>query len=80
MILQFWDNSFNNVSTRYYNSDFIGKATAEDVHSKFKLCAKSLDADKMIQVRSSHRRCSIKKIVLKNFAIFTGKHGVRVSF
>ena len=24
--------------------------------------------------RSSHQRCSIKKIVLKNFAIFTGKH------
>ena len=25
-------------------------------------------------VRSSHRRCSIKKGVLKNFAKFTGKH------
>ena len=24
--------------------------------------------------RSSHRRCSVKKGVLKNFAIFTGKH------
>ena len=24
--------------------------------------------------RSSHRMCSIKKAVLKNFAIFTGKH------
>ena len=24
--------------------------------------------------RSSHRRCSIKKAVLKNLAIFTGKH------
>ena len=24
--------------------------------------------------RSNHRRCSIKKTVLKNFAIFTGKH------
>ena len=24
--------------------------------------------------RSSHWRCSIKKVVLKNFAIFTGKH------
>ena len=29
--------------------------------------------------RSSHRRCSIKKAVLKNFAIFTGKH-LRWSF
>ena len=24
--------------------------------------------------RSSHQRCSIKKVLLKNFAIFTGKH------
>ena len=24
--------------------------------------------------RSSHRRCSIKKAVIKNFGIFTGKH------
>ena len=24
--------------------------------------------------RSSHRRCSVKKVVLKNFANFTGKH------
>ena len=29
--------------------------------------------------RSSHQRCSIKKAVLKNFAIFTGKH-LRWSF
>ena len=25
-------------------------------------------------VRGSHRRCSIKKVIFKNFAIFTGKH------
>ena len=25
-------------------------------------------------IRNSHRRCSIKKAVLKHFAIFTGKH------
>ena len=24
--------------------------------------------------KSSHRRCSIKEAVLKNFAVFTGKH------
>ena len=29
--------------------------------------------------RSSHRRCSVKKIVLKNVAIFSGKH-LRCSF
>ena len=26
------------------------------------------------QYRSSHQRCSVEKAVLKNFAIFTGKH------
>ena len=30
--------------------------------------------------RSSHQRCSIKKAVLKNFAIFTGKHLCRSLF
>ena len=29
---------------------------------------------KLIGLRSSHLRCSIKKAVLKYFAIFTGKH------
>ena len=27
-----------------------------------------------LNIRSCHRRCSVKKDVLKNFAIFTGKH------
>ena len=38
------------LSTRYYNSKFLGKATAVDVHAKFQSCAKSLDESKMIQV------------------------------
>ena len=29
---------------------------------------------KCLNSRSSHQRCSIEKVVLKNFAIFTGKH------
>ena len=28
----------------------------------------------LIKLRSSHQRCSVKKVVLKNFAVFTGKH------
>ena len=50
IIVQFWDNSTNMVSTWYYNSEILGKATAVGVHSKFQSCAKSLDASKMIQV------------------------------
>ena len=30
--------------------------------------------------RSSHRSCSIKKVLFKNFAKFTGKHLWEVSF
>ena len=29
---------------------------------------------KCLNCRSSHQRCSIEKAVLKNFAVFTGKH------
>ena len=32
------------------------------------------DIGYLIGVTSSHLRCSIKKVVLKKFAIFTGKH------
>ena len=38
---------------------------------------KSIDAVAVsfgVRLRSSHLRCSIKKAVLNNFAIFTGKH------
>ena len=28
----------------------------------------------VIHFRSSHRKCSVKKVVLRNFAKFTGKH------
>ena len=31
-------------------------------------------SDLLILFRSSHQRCSVKRTVLKNFAIFTGKH------
>ena len=30
--------------------------------------------DKSSAIRSSHRRCSLRKSVLRNFAKFTGKH------
>ena len=39
-----------------------------------------LSARKKCPLRSSHRRCSIKKGVLKNFANITGKHLCSISF
>ena len=50
IIFKFWDNSLNIVSTRYYNSESLWKATAVDVHPKFQSCTKSLDTSKVIQV------------------------------
>ena len=38
------------------------------------LCHKMNHRDLLGLFRSSHRRCSVKKGVLKNFANFTGKH------
>ena len=29
---------------------------------------------KYVRVRRSHRRCSVRKVVLRNFGKFTGKH------
>ena len=48
--VRFWENRTNTVSTRYYNSEFLQKAAAVDVHQKFESCSKGLDANKMIQV------------------------------
>ena len=50
MLLRFWNEDTNMVATRYYNSEFLGKAAAVDVHQKFKSCLSSLDSNKMIQV------------------------------
>ena len=33
-----------------------------------------IDVVNIVHFRSSHQRCSVKKDVLKNFVIFTGKH------
>ena len=43
----------------------LSKQSANKIHSINSLKTK---------YRSSHPRCSIRKAVLKNFAIFTGKH------
>lgn len=50
MHIRFWDNTSNTVKTRYYNSEFLTKATAADIQQKFSSCSKDLDANKMIQV------------------------------
>ena len=47
----FWDDTDNKVKTSYWNSEFLGKASA-DVFSKFNDCLSSLDRSKILEVSS----------------------------
>ena len=48
--VRYWDTSLNTVKTRYYNSQFMGKAAAKDVLKTFKECVNGMDEDKLLQV------------------------------
>ena len=50
MHIQYGDTSLNTVKTRYYNSQFMGKAAAKDVLKTFKECLNGMDEDKLLQV------------------------------
>ena len=50
MHMRYWDTSLNTVKTRYYNSQFMGKAAAKDVLKTFKECVNGMDEDKLLQV------------------------------
>ena len=44
----FWDDTDNEGKTSYWNSEFLGKASADEVFSKFNNCLSSLDHNKII--------------------------------
>ena len=46
----FWDSTTNSVKTRYFNSQFLGKATTTDILKSFKSCMNGLDKEKLLQV------------------------------
>ena len=48
--VQFWDSTTNSVKTRYFNSQFLGKAAAADILKSFKSCMNGLDKEKLLQV------------------------------
>ena len=50
--VRFWDVTDNGVKMSYWNSEFLGKAAADDVFSKFNDCLSSLDHSKILQVSS----------------------------
>ena len=48
--VQFWDSTTNSVKTRYFKSQFLGKAAAADILKSFKSCMNGLDKEKLRQV------------------------------
>ena len=46
----FWDLTTNSVKTRYFNSQFLGKAAAADILKSFKSCMNDLVKEKLPQV------------------------------
>ena len=50
--VRFWDDTDNEVKTSYWNSGFLGKASADNVFSTFNDCLSSLDRSEILQVSS----------------------------
>ena len=50
--VRFWDPSKNQVETSYLTSEFLGKASAQDVFEKYEQAISSLDKNKILQISS----------------------------
>ena len=48
--VRYWSTTANAVTTHYYTSEFLGKATSNDVFQRFKQCMMSLNQEKPLQV------------------------------
>ena len=48
----YWDCVTNQVVTRYYTSEFLGKASSDDIYNKFMNCCPKIDANKLLQISS----------------------------
>ena len=48
----YWYNNQNYVATRYYHSEFIGKASTKDVFNSFSACVSGVNESKLLQVSS----------------------------
>ena len=47
--VQYWGNTANAAFTQYWSSEFLDKASANDVHSKFESCSRDLKGSKLIK-------------------------------
>ena len=52
MCVHYWDNNHNYIATRYYHSEFMGKASAKDVFESFSACLSGISENKLLQVSS----------------------------
>ena len=52
MCVRYWDNNHNYIATRYYHSEFMGKASAKDVFESFSACLSGISESKLLQVSS----------------------------
>ena len=55
LLIRYWDERADMVSTRYYDSTCLGKAAATDVFENFNDVAKNLEETKFLQVMSDGR-------------------------
>ena len=49
MHVRYWGNTANAVFTQYWSSEYLDKASANNVYSKFESCARDLKGSKLIQ-------------------------------
>ena len=46
--IRYWDTTCNCVTTQYYNTEFMGKASAQDIYKKCEQCLGKLENKKLI--------------------------------
>ena len=66
LLVRFWNQKSDIVNTRYLNSEFMGRSTAEDVFNIFLSGASEIDKAKILQVSSDSPNVNL--LFLKNFS------------
>ena len=66
VLIRLWDSNVNKVSTRYVNSEFLGKSSAVDVLQKFEDASFELPKQKCIQISSDGPNVSLNFLDLLN--------------
>ena len=74
-----WQQIYKQTSSSFYTSNYVFRRNyfyviARLWNSCLMTLKKAKNRSSHLRCKSSHRRCSIKKVFLKNFENFTGKH------